>query len=306
VVDPAVTKFGDVTKAEIGDTVVYTLKVFNNGIINATNVVVVDTKPAFLDIVSVTVVPAGPSVSVSGNTVTINIGTVGPADLFVITIETVVNNSGKAPGGRNRVALTAAVDDDLTNNNAAVLLTIPKIRPTILPETGFPPRQITDLSAQPEDLQYFALGDLWLDVPKLKLAMDIVGVPVNEEGWDVSWLWNDAGYLEGTTFPTRIGNTGIAGHAVLANGLPGPFAKLGTLAWGDEIVVHAWGHRYIYQVREVLQVDPEDLAVLGDEEYSWITLVTCKFYDPTTGDYSKRIIVRAVLLDVEQDVAFTE
>jgi len=34
------------------------------------------------------------------------------------------------------------------------------------------------------------------------------------------------------------------------------------------------------------------------EEYDWVTLITCEFYNPFTGDYLFRRAVRAVLVDV--------
>jgi uncharacterized repeat protein (TIGR01451 family) len=137
-VDPAVTKLGDPSQAEIGDTVTYTIEVFNNGTQNATNVVVVDTKPDFLNIVSVVVVPAGPTVTISGNTLTVNIGTVAPSDRFTITVETVVNNLGQAPGGTNLVELTADQDDDPSNNEDEAELLIPVFIPVtgLLPQSG--------------------------------------------------------------------------------------------------------------------------------------------------------------------------
>ena len=306
VVDPAVTKSGDPLEAGVGETVVYTIKVFNNGTQDATNVVVVDTKPAFLDIVDVSVVPAGPSITVSATTVTVDIGTLTPSDLFVITIETVVNDRGLFPGGTNQVTLTADRDDDPENNSDKARLRAPQTDPAVLPATGFAPGQVTALLPQPETKQYLALGDLWLEVPELDLAMDIVGVPRSPQGWDVTWLWDDAGYLEGTAFPTHVGNSGIAGHSSLASGLPGPFAELGTLHWGDTITIHAWGLKYNYAVRAVLQVSPGDLSVLAHEEYTWVTLIACEDYDPILGEYETRVVVRAVLLDVQPEFGYTQ
>src|SRR3990172_2192474 len=106
-------------------------------------------------------------------------------------------------------------------------------------------------------------------------------------------------------FPTWEGNTGIAAHTTLANGLPGPFAKLESLRWGDKVIIHGWGFRYIYEVREVLYVQPDDLSVLEHDEYTWLTLITCTDYDPLGGEYKERAVVRAVLLEVKQDIPST-
>jgi len=224
-----------------------------------------------------------------------------PSDLYVITVETVVNSLGQAPGGYNRVRVNADVDDDPNNNTDRALLTI---NGSQLPATGFSPADRFSKSL-PKRGQYKELGDLWLEIPKLDVSMDIVGVPLTSEGWDVTWLWDDAGYMENTTFPTWEGNTGIAAHTTLANGLPGPFAKLESLRWGDKVIIHGWGFRYIYEVREVLYVQPDDLSVLEHDEYTWLTLITCTDYDPLGGEYKERAVVRAVLLEVKQDIPST-
>jgi LPXTG-site transpeptidase (sortase) family protein len=135
----------------------------------------------------------------------------------------------------------------------------------------------------------------------LNVQTSIVGVKQGGSGWDTTWLWDQAGYLEGTAFPTWPGNSGIAAHAALPNGSPGPFARLDTLKWGDRLIVHAWGQSYVYEVRKVSQTSPDDLKVLSHEEYSWITLITCGDYDEEDGKYTSRTIARAVLLSIEDE-----
>jgi hypothetical protein len=74
--------------------------------------------------------------------------------------------------------------------------------PPELTKTGFPPGMLTTLPPQPPGKAYTDLGELWLEIPSLKVKIPIVGVPLTENGWDVSWLSGQAGWLEGTTFPT--------------------------------------------------------------------------------------------------------
>lgn len=171
----------------------------------------------------------------------------------------------------------------------------------VLPDTGFAPSQVTYLEQQPADKAYSEYGDMWLEIPALDQRMTIIGVPTSGNGWDVRWLGDRAGYMEGTAFPTWQGNTGLAGHTTLANGNPGPFAGLETLRWGERVTIHAWGQRYIYEVRENKMVLPGELAVLKHEELDWVTLITCESYDESTGTYRWRRIVRAVLVSVGQD-----
>jgi LPXTG-site transpeptidase (sortase) family protein len=107
--------------------------------------------------------------------------------------------------------------------------------------------------------------------------------------------------LESTAFPTWPGNTGIAGHVTLPSGQPGPFANIGQLKWGDQVIIHAWGLRYTYEIRTVEVVAPRDMSVLDHEEYDWVTLITCKSYDEVLDEYEDRLVARAVLMKVEWD-----
>jgi LPXTG-site transpeptidase (sortase) family protein len=169
-----------------------------------------------------------------------------------------------------------------------------------LPATGFAPGVLTRLPAQPASLAYQDEGGMALEIPALGVQMTIAGVLKSGNGWDVRWLGDQAGYLEGTAFPTWQGNTGLAGHTVLPDGEPGPFARLHTLSWGDQVIIHAWGQRYIYEVRENTLVKPEQLAVLKHEDLAWVTLITCQDYDSASGAYRWRRVVRAVLVSVQE------
>ncbi len=167
-----------------------------------------------------------------------------------------------------------------------------------LPSTGFAPKVHTSLPAQPFHLAYQDYGAMSLEIPSLQQKMGIMGVPKSGNGWDVRWLGEQAGYLEGTAFPTWPGNTGLAGHSMLADGSPGPFAKLGALRWGDQVIIDAWGQRYIYAVRQNSLVAPGQLAALQHEDLDWVTLITCQGYDESSGKYQWRRVVRAVLVAV--------
>jgi LPXTG-site transpeptidase (sortase) family protein len=156
----------------------------------------------------------------------------------------------------------------------------------------------TRLPAQPHALAYQDYGEMSLEIPALNEQIAILGVPKSGNGWDVRWLENQAGYLEGTAFPTWQGNSGLAGHATLADGSPGPFTNLGALKWGDQVIIHAWGQRYIYEVRQNSLVTPGEMDALRHEELAWVTLITCQGYDALDGEYRWRRIVRAVLVAV--------
>jgi large repetitive protein len=104
--------------------------------------------------------------------------------------------------------------------------------------------------------------------------------------------------LEGSAFPSWNGNSVLTGHVYLSNGLPGPFVNLSGLKYGDKIIIHAYGQKYTFEVRTNDVVRPNDTSVMKHEEKSWLTLVTCKEYDEKTNTYRKRVVVRAVLVNV--------
>jgi LPXTG-site transpeptidase (sortase) family protein len=182
---------------------------------------------------------------------------------------------------------------DVYQVSASLDITAPR-----LPATGFAPGRLTPLPGQPEELAYVSLGGLWLQIPRLGVGMAIVGIPLANEGWDLTWLSNQAGWLEGTAYPTWAGNTALTAHAVTPDGLPGPFARLADLRWGDQVILQAFGQEYVYEVRQVRTVRPTDLSVLRHEELDWLTLLTCAAYDETTDSYRSRVAVRAVLIEV--------
>jgi LPXTG-site transpeptidase (sortase) family protein len=168
-----------------------------------------------------------------------------------------------------------------------------------LPGTGFAPDVVTAIPAQPAEKAYTTVDGMWLEIPKLGLYLPISGIPLENGEWDVTWLWDDAGYLEGTAFPTAAGNSAITSHVYLPNGLPGPFVNLHTLIWGDQIIVHFNGQQYVYEVRELKRVTPDNLGILKHEEMPWLTLITCQGFQKNSGTYAYRIVVRAVLVSIQ-------
>jgi LPXTG-site transpeptidase (sortase) family protein len=169
-----------------------------------------------------------------------------------------------------------------------------------LPKTGFAPNRVTVLPAQANGAAYTKLSGLWLDIPSQKLLVSIVGVPQLNDQWDVSWLGSSAGWLAGTAFPTWVGNSVITAHVTNANGLPGPFANLKNLVYGEQIVVHMYGAKYTYEVRDSRQVSSgaTNYALAHLPDYSYLTLITCQNYDFLTDAYTYRRVVRAVLVSI--------
>ena len=171
----------------------------------------------------------------------------------------------------------------------------------LIPVTGFAHGEITKLSEQPANKAYSAT-DVWLEIPKLGVKMSIVGVPRTKTGWDISWLGKNAGWLNGSAFPTWSGNSVLTGHVWDALNRPGPFAGLINLTYGDQVKVHAFGQIYVYEIVESQVVLPSNIATaFKHEEKSWLTLITCENYQDKTETYTNRRMVRAVLMSVSKE-----
>ncbi len=160
----------------------------------------------------------------------------------------------------------------------------------------------TNIPAQPVDQTYASYSDLRLEIPKLTVSASIVGVPLSIEGWDVTWLGDDAGWLNGTAFPTGPGNSVITGHVWDAYNQPGIFYDLKKLVYGDVIKVHAFGQVCTTEARESKRITPKNIsAAVQHEEKAWLTRVTCEEYRVLFKTYNYRRIVRAVLVDIQAE-----
>ena len=132
--------------------------------------------------------------------------------------------------------------------------------------------KVTDIPEQKDHQKYADMDGLRVEIPDLGVSVPIVSVPLTD-GWDLTWLWNKAGWLEGTAYPSWTGNTVITGHAYLPSGYPGPFVNLGDLAWGDEIILYAHGLKYTYQVRAAKLVGADDYSILQHKDQDWLDTI---------------------------------
>ena len=166
----------------------------------------------------------------------------------------------------------------------------------IIPVTGFPPGVVTGKRA-PNPSNLIAPR---LVIPSLDIDIPIFEIEYRNGTWDVSWLWDQAGWLEGTTYPTGEGNSVLTAHVVTADGRNGPFAYLKLLTVNDYVFLINANFRYIYKVEKISYVEPSDLSVLSQDGDSWLTLITCDSYDEKTGEYLLRVIVRTNLVEVQE------
>ena len=170
-------------------------------------------------------------------------------------------------------------------------------------ETGFAPNRQTILPKQPTSQAYEQMGNLWFEIPTLGIKENIVGVPMVNGKFDVSWLGNQIGWLDSTAYPGLAGYSVLTGHVYDANGQPGSFRWLARLTYNDDVIVHINGQRLIYRVRSVVeQADPDTLwKGIKHEQNPWVMLITCRGYDEKTNTYRWRTVVRAVLVDTTVD-----
>ena len=161
-------------------------------------------------------------------------------------------------------------------------------------------KTVTQLAPQPDEL--YQSNSLILRIPRLRLTTEIVGVPLSNGEWNITWLGRKAGYLQGSAFPTTPGNTVLTGHVWDADGSQGIFLGLENLRYGDEVRIEQNGLIYIYQVVEVRQyVRPDDIdSIFRHEELDYLTLFTCQRYNEKLNTYDYRILVRSVLVSVFQ------
>jgi LPXTG-site transpeptidase (sortase) family protein len=205
------------------------------------------------------------------------------------TTDTLVVTSGAGTGGAGDGGNGDDDEDGASSSSASAF---------IIPLTGFAPNRPTQLEAASAP-RYDATA-LTLSIPILNVKAPIVGVPKHDESWDVSWLFDQVGWLNGTAYPTWDGNSLLTAHVVKANGQPGPFYNLKYLSVGEYIFINHGRYRYTYQVLSNTLVHPSDASVIRHEEKSYLTLITCDAYDEKIGTYLRRVAVRAKLVDVQE------
>ncbi len=129
-----------------------------------------------------------------------------------------------------------------------------------------------------------------LSIPKLEIGNAVVEVGGED-------LKKSLIHYEGTAFPGQFGNTVIFGHSVLPQFFNPKnyltiFSTLPTLEVGDEVLVDFDGVHYQYLVKEMIEVEPEDISILEQRyDNSCLTLITCV----PPGTYLKRLAVYACL-----------
>ncbi len=113
-------------------------------------------------------------------------------------------------------------------------------------------------------------------------------------------------HYAGTALPGQLGSPVIFGHSVLRqfynpseknkDRYKSIFSKIMTLKTGDRIFIDYDGIRYTYEVKDKVEVKPEDLFIL-EQKYSnrELKLITCV----PEGTYLRRGVIVAQLVDLQ-------
>jgi uncharacterized repeat protein (TIGR01451 family) len=216
----SISKEADVSEADPGDTVIYTIQYENTGTGDATDVTIVDTLPTDVTFVSSITLP---DVAV-GNTLTWNIGDVPSGTSGTIMITVTVN-----VGTPDETQLINDVTLDYSDANgnfieqltdsAVVTVTAPIM--TLSKEAG----QVTILEYVLANFTIRIAGEKWHDV-RLTLFYDGVGT-------DVASV---------TRFPGDPDDQSVTIYDVKVGVIPGTFSAAITYTpWDDEINGQFWG-----------------------------------------------------------------
>ncbi|MGQ9928116.1 MAG: sortase [Chloroflexaceae bacterium] len=125
-----------------------------------------------------------------------------------------------------------------------------------------------------------------LMMPSIGADMPVYEVFVVDGEWEVAEY--AAGYHHGSAPPGAIGNTVFSGHAGLRGAV---FKDIGRLRPGDAVIVETGSWRYVYRVREMLNVWPTQVEVMAPTSTPVLTLITCTNWD------TQRLVVVADLAD---------
>lgn len=132
-----------------------------------------------------------------------------------------------------------------------------------------------------------------LIAPTAGINAEVIESYLSGQSWDVSDLGIYAGHLQGTSWVDRPGNVVLAGHVEMSDGRTGVFANIDELAVGDPIILRQDGVEHVYNVTEMLTVEPNDLSVLYPTSTNRLTLITCSDYSFLEDVYQQRFVIIA-------------
>ncbi|MDX1995162.1 MAG: sortase [bacterium] len=138
-----------------------------------------------------------------------------------------------------------------------------------------------------------------LFIPSAGIEAPITQVFLDSSGsWDVSYLGQTVGHLQGTAWlDDAPGNIVLSGHVELADGRQGVFATLDEVTQGEIIIITRGDEERRYVVTTVSEVEPDDLTPLYPTDEEILTLITCGEYNFFSDQYEVRQVVVAERLN---------
>ena len=140
-----------------------------------------------------------------------------------------------------------------------------------------------------------------------RLVIPQIGLnaPLEERTVDSNGVMQDPSGREAVAWypfeplPNAGGNIFLAGHLTVANS-PAVFWNLQNVQIGDHVLINAGQADFYYSVTSAVYETKADAlhAVLDPVDRETVTLMTCAGnYIPSIGDYTDRLIVRAVRIN---------
>lgn len=136
----------------------------------------------------------------------------------------------------------------------------------------------------------------YIEIPSIGVSLPIY------HGTSESTLQVAVGHLEGTSLPVG----GETTHCVLSGhrGLPSAklFTDLDQLAEGDMFILKVLDETLLYEIDQILTVEPDDTTALNIEEgKDYCTLMTCTPY----GINTHRLLVRGHRVENQEETVYT-
>ena len=131
-----------------------------------------------------------------------------------------------------------------------------------------------------------------LVIPAMGVDAPVVLAPIVGRTWKIDDLGTEiVGHLEGTASPGDPSNVVLAAHVTTAHLVYGPFAGLGKLERGSEIIVYSGEDAFTYIVDYRRLVERTDIEVVYPTTAGQVTLITCNNWSDEKKTYQERLIV---------------
>jgi sortase A len=131
-----------------------------------------------------------------------------------------------------------------------------------------PPELPTVIEYFPEQRVEVGESFAFLSIPAIGLHDVVV-----YEGVDRETLQSGPGHMPRTPLPGQPGNSVISGHRTTYGR---PFFDFDQLEPGDSVEVESEVGTHVYEIREIIVVEPTDVWVTDPREGGWLTMTTCE------------------------------